>query len=251
MSRNRKFSIALTQMLTCVSAALAQVIRAEVDILSPGDEGLDGIPPNLLVIDVFVDIAATDAWTAAGVRVNARGGATLQYFDAEPNTPGHQPGAVNPGTANRFLTSLSRPRGRNANARFVNGAVGIAGSYDGGATPVLTPTQLNVAYFASPPVTSGSPSLDGWVARIAVDISQTSYELSDLVITHEQHVDAIVACTGASQPWGFVNATLDHPQLSGLSFWVIPEPATCAGLLILVGFSALQRRATTRTTGGS
>lgn len=114
--------VATAGLIPASATASAQVVRTEVDILSPGDEGYDGVPPNLAVIDIFVDIATTDVWTASGIRLLAQNGASIVYFDREPNTPGLQPGLFNPGLENRFLTSLSRPRPRNANWRFRNAA---------------------------------------------------------------------------------------------------------------------------------
>ena len=128
--QNRRLPTAFITALANLSSASAQIIGTEVDILSTGDDGYEGIPSGLAVIDVYVDVATTDAWTASGFQVFAREGATIQYFDQDPNTPGLQTGLINPGLANRYLTSLSRPRGRNANARFVNAAVATAGDYN-------------------------------------------------------------------------------------------------------------------------
>ena len=58
-----------------VAAAHGQVLSTTVDILSPGDEGYDGIPENRLVLDVFTDIAITDMWVSAGLRVVTSEGA--------------------------------------------------------------------------------------------------------------------------------------------------------------------------------
>lgn len=224
----------LTMVIAFMTAAAnAQVVHHEVDILSAGDEGYEGIPSGLLVLDVFLDLAATDAWTAAGFQIFSYRHAEIRYFDSDPNTPGTQPGLVNPGLADRFLTSLSRPRGRNANARFVNAGAGVAGDYnEGGATPDILPNELDVAYFSNPPLTPGSPSVDGYIARIAVDISQTGFDRDELVVMYTPQTNPIVACIGTNQPLGFAYATFDVPALNGFSFWVIPEPACTAAWFI-------------------
>src|SRR5262245_35347755 len=96
------------------STAFTQMVSMDVDVLSPGDEGYDGVPGNLFVLDVFLDIAATDVWTASGAWVRALNGAQFVFFDADSNVAGVQPGLLNPGTENRFTTFFSRPRARNA-----------------------------------------------------------------------------------------------------------------------------------------
>ena len=167
---NRRICAAISS-IAVVTSASGQVLSATVDILSPGDEGYEGIPDRLLVLDVFVDIAETDVWRLAGFRASTRQGAEFQYFDYDPNSPNEELGLVNPGLENRFMTSLSRPRARNGNGRFLNGAVRVEGGFDGPAAPVLTSSLLNVAYDAFPS-NPDSPSVDGWIARIAAGRGQ-------------------------------------------------------------------------------
>src|SRR5262245_844665 len=152
----------------------AQITSATVDILSPGDEGYEGIPPNLLVLDIFVDVAETDVWTAAGTAMLSYHGARFVYFDWDANTPGTQPGLINPGLDNGYTTAFSKPRARDADERFENAGAAIAGAYsNAGASPTMLPHFLDGTYFAYPPETSTSPSVDGYIARIALDLSDT------------------------------------------------------------------------------
>src|SRR5437762_14207798 len=109
-------------------------------------------PPGLVSIDVLVAITPPDfQWTAAGLRGVALGGAALRYA-TDPNTGG--PALTNPGTANRFVTFFTSPRGRDVNGRYTNGAAAAAGGYcPTDAAPTATPTRINVAWFLSPPPT--------------------------------------------------------------------------------------------------
>src|SRR5262245_51082561 len=214
----------------------AQILSATVDILSPGDEGYDGIPPNLLVLDIFVDVAETDVWTAAGMAMSSFHGATFVYFDTDLNTPGTQPGLTNPGLENRFTTSWSKPRARNANARFENAGAAIAGAYSNlGAMPTMIPTFLDGVYYAYPFETPGSPSRDGYIARIALDLSATLYEPDDLFVTYAQPDFYLLSCGPPTTPYGFAWATFDVPQIGGMNFWIsVPEPAPILAVIALV-----------------
>src|SRR5262245_27084934 len=102
------------------SVALAQG-TVSVDLLDAGETS-GSIPANTQIGDIFVDIATTDVWTAGGIRALTSNGATLKYWDSDANTAGVQPGLFNPGTANKFNTSLSKPRARDAAGRFTNAA---------------------------------------------------------------------------------------------------------------------------------
>src|SRR6185295_8097341 len=82
-------------------AALAQV-TVSVDRLDGSEPGTP-VPANLVVIDVFVDVATTDVWTAAGMRGLAFNGATLVYAGA-----GGPLSLINPGLGSRFVTCLSK-----------------------------------------------------------------------------------------------------------------------------------------------
>ena len=244
--------IAISAALASPGFAAAQLVGVEADILSPGDAGYDGsIPANLLVIDVFVDIAITDAWTAGGLIARTRNGAALQYFDADLNTPGLQPGLFNPGRENQFMTFLSRPRGRDANNRFTNGGAVAAGTYDTpGASPITSPTEINVGYFASPPTSYGSPSVDGYIARFALDVSATGHDVSDFTIALSEPATPIYfACAPEQVPiGGFDIATFDFPSPFQFDFWVtVPEPASIGSWAIAICALGRSRQSTSLT----
>lgn len=222
-----------------------------VDLLDPFETS-GTIPANLRIVDIFVDVAATDVWTAAGIRVITSNGGALAYHDEDAGTPGVQPGLLNPGLADRFLTSLSRPRPRDGNGRFLNGSVAIAGSYNPpAAEPVTTPGELNVAYFGS----DVAPSADGYIARIAVDVSGVSgappeNALWQAGMSAPPGSVIVLSCVPppppAAQNPGLVITTVDVPQLSGINWqlwYLVPEPSTAALLLIGGTFLLHRRRA--------
>src|SRR5262249_46509868 len=112
---------ALLVTLAAVRAASAQV-SITVDKLDPTDGGAQP-PPGIVVVDVLIDAATTDAWAAGGVRGTAYSGASLRY-----SAPGGTPVLVNPGVADRFVTFASGPRLRDDNLRFTSGGAVVSGA---------------------------------------------------------------------------------------------------------------------------
>lgn len=215
-------------------------VAIEVDVLDDPGEGT--LPPPLVaVVDVLVDVSADDAWSAGGFRGLAVNGARLRYA-TDPNSG--VPALFSPGAANRFVTFVSRPRPRDADSRFNTSGAAIAGRYcPTGPEPVANPTVINVAYFANPPVTAGSPSVDGAVIRLAIDAPVPGpyvvrrldeVEPGDLLLF-------ISDCDGGAV--GTAAATYDVPAVTGFDWALvrpIPEPAT--GALAATAIFGLARR---------
>lgn len=247
-----KHFLAVAAAMIACPIAMAQGV-AIVDLLNPSETS-GTIPADTRAVDVFFDFVFGDEWTACGMRAIAEHGATLNYFDSDPNTAGIQPGLFNGGTANKFMTVLSKPRSRDMNARFTNGGAAAAGGYDPpGATPVTTATELNVLYFASPPETGG-PYVDGYIARVSVDISgvqefpgfpKAEYINWGAGPLENIPVGALTVLRSGPihQPSGTATATFDVPALNFTSWamWYIPEPTTLA-LLAFGGLAAVRRR---------
>src|SRR5262245_57222218 len=120
--------LAAAVTMTASSIVLAQG-AATVDLLTPNEIPQPYPPVNTRIVDIFFDVAATDVWTAAGIRAIAENGASILYFDSDTNTPGVQPGLFSGGTANKFTTMLSKPRARDAAGRFTNAGAAPAGEY--------------------------------------------------------------------------------------------------------------------------
>jgi hypothetical protein len=246
-----RFTSAAIAFLACPVCFAQGVVS--VDLLTPA-ETTGTIPANIRIVDLFVDVATTDVWTGAGIRALTENGAVLSYFDADTNTPGTQPGLFNGGTANRFSTMLSKPRGRNVNARFTNAGAAATGSYDpAGPAPVTTASELNVAYGANPPETFDSPSVDGYIARIAVDITGVpeipGFPMDDYTNWAAGPIDTMPAGSTVvlrsvpfqSGPTGTAIATFDAPLLTGLNwvlYIVVPEPTSLV-ILALGGLALL------------
>lgn len=235
------------------TAAFASVTTS-VDLLDPSDGG-NQPPAGVIAIDVFVDASADDVWTAGGLRglVTAAGqglNVSIRYAPTDDaNTPRAEQ-LFNPTTANRFSTFLTKPRGRDVAGRYNNAAAGIAGRYSPtGPIETATATEVNAAWFASPPETSTSPSVDGYIARVALNVA----DVAALPLFEAFHVGAPSAATGPiifqsstdEGSAGTVSASFDNPQISGVDWAVwytlVPEPASLA-LLALGGLAAFRRR---------
>src|SRR5262249_15261279 len=149
----------ICSLITIIVLALSSQasVTVSTDILSEG-EGTLPPSPNILCIDVMIDVSATDSWTVGGLVGRTSSSATLLYaFD-----PNGRQLLTAPGTQNRFVTFFSAPRARDGTGRYTSTAAVAAGGYSPTSpTVTATPTEMNVTFFSFPPPTAGSPSLDG------------------------------------------------------------------------------------------
>jgi hypothetical protein len=213
-----------------------------VDILDSAEPG-GPTPAGILTIDVFVDIDATDAWTASGIRAIAQNGATIRYA-----APGE---IINPllgGSIDRNVVALSKPLARDSAARFLTCGAAAGGSFNPNTvTPIATALELNVVHFASPPVSSTTPSADGFIARISLDVGALALPNSAFAIftPGSQPAGSIpVLVSTANGGLGTVFATFDVPTIRGINwgvYAVVPAPGSLA-VLGLAGVVAARRR---------
>src|SRR5262245_36628339 len=99
----RLFPLLAAALVTPATLGQAVMSADRLDGAEPGTP----VPPNIVIIDVFVDVATTDVWTASGLHGITSNGATLIYGGA-----GGPSSLINPGITNRFVTCLSKPRSR-------------------------------------------------------------------------------------------------------------------------------------------
>lgn len=220
--------------LLVTSAARAQVTPS-VDLLSPGEPGYDALPANIAVVDCFIDVAASDLWTGANLRITTENTATLIYArDGNGEIL-----FVSPGLENQYTTFVSRPYGRDAAARFTNGGVAA------GANPDPLPTGLNVGWFLSPPDTSWS-GVDGYVARVAIELGDFAPRRDFLQLSTsppDPSAQVLARSETVGGPGGWWNVTFDDPSPDGINWYVfdpVPEPASI--LIFILGGLALRRK---------
>ncbi|MBI5866530.1 MAG: hypothetical protein HZB38_18835 [Planctomycetes bacterium] len=232
-----RFSGLFLTFAVCAARASAAVWTF-ADVLDPSDAEVSHFPPaDVLCVDIFVDVSNGDVWTVGGVHVEALNGAALRYA-TDPNTS--LPILTNPGVENRFVTSFSKPRGRDADARFANSGAASAGAYCPPGPDVEAGASVcSVAFFASPPETSTSPSVDGYVFRVAVELSgrpsNDPYALFLGTPPDPTHPDVILIsqCPHAA---GTVNHGWGPETVGGIDWYVqqIPEPSTVALVVVLL-----------------
>ncbi|MBI5864890.1 MAG: hypothetical protein HZB38_10350 [Planctomycetes bacterium] len=103
-------------------------IRAEISFTLDKLDASDGLPlppPNIVIVDLRVDVSPGDAWSGTGLEGRSFAGAEIEYAYDELGYPL----GTAPGVDNRFVTFLSRPRARNNDARFGVGAAVTLLSY--------------------------------------------------------------------------------------------------------------------------
>jgi hypothetical protein len=135
-----------------------------------------------------------------------------------------------------FVTCVSKPLSRDASGRFLNSGAAVAGGYNPTvATATATESEVNVAWFASPPATTNSPSVDGYIARLAIDISgAVGIDPETITVSPGLPPSGTVVllvsepCSGfgcSSAPAGTAAATFDVPIISGINWSVYAFPA--------------------------
>ena len=211
-------------------------------------------PTGRVVVDVFVDVAPTDAWSGMGIRAIPMNGAALHY-GADPDGNAPVPNLVGPNgwapIPDQYVTSVSSPRNpRDSEDRFDSEAdATLTGRWSPpAATAVGTPAELNATWGGDPPANSDSPSLDGFVARIALDFTLPADATLGVGETQFLPPGATVILLSEGHPsrpndWGLATLTVDN-VFAGFDWaiWYVPEPGTLALLGVTSALCAWNRR---------
>ncbi|GMU83491.1 MAG: hypothetical protein AMXMBFR47_33610 [Planctomycetota bacterium] len=228
--------------LIAAGTAASASVSLSVDLVDPAD-GITQPPPGVIAIDILADLSPDDGWVAAGfyglvTPLGQAEGVTLRYApDNEPNNPSPEY-LLNPGTANRFVTFITRPRLRDGDIRYTIAGAAIAGAYaTGGPVAVADPLELDVRWFTSAP--EPPPSVDGAIARISLDVSALLDSHPGAAFATGRPADATGPIIFQSEHpsgggLGTVSVSYDDPTVHGLDWavWYVPEPAPLACLLI-------------------
>lgn len=236
------------------SLSFADVVHS-IDLVDPSDP-ITQPPPGVISVDIRVDVDPNDMWQAAGLRgvVTPQGqnlGVTIRYGPGDdPNTAYHEE-LLNPGTANRFVTFFTRPRsGRNSQTRYESAGAALAGRY-APTWPVETATanEINVVWFKSPPEDEWPPGIDGYIARVSLDVSAllesdpgVAFEVGD---PGSATAPVIFSSFTENDGPGTVSATWTFPLPTGFDWaiWYVPEPGALTLLALCVfPFRAVSRR---------
>lgn len=139
----------------------------QVDLLDPSDGGPQP-PAGRLVIDFLVDVDAGDSWLIAALSVSAVGGSRLAYNQMDPN----EPDLTDPGSDNSFVTCASTPMPRLGAGRFEQGFAALIGrNCPRGVGLMATPELLAFEWYDERlGLCTERPSIDGAIARVAVDV---------------------------------------------------------------------------------
>lgn len=215
--------VSLIAAAGCANPALGDLSLA-ADLLSTGDGELPA-SPRVACVDVFAMVSSGDTWTAAGVVGTTHSGVTLRYSRDSNDVVR----LTNPGLADRFVTFFSAPRDRDSNSRYTNGGAAAAGRYaPPGPTAVASTTEVNVAYFSSPPPNSNSPTISGAIFRIAIELPE-GWTSSDVFYSATSAIppgaSLAFSCAGpAPSTTGVAAGSFDVPALVGFDWFLYHDP---------------------------
>jgi hypothetical protein len=200
--------------------------------------------PDFVTADVYIHVPdAADWWTVGGIQGEVLAPGLQHHRLLEPNGAPvfTAPGRETP--QQEFATFVSLPREQFSDKRFgPNGEARIAAGFQGSPPPMLGMSEINVAFFQSPPSTTGNNVPDtGFIIRVTLENDPTISGLSTAGI----RIAASPAPGLLLAQYTAASATHDVPSpLAELEFgfyWV-PEPATFA----LLGTGALLVRRRSR-----
>jgi hypothetical protein len=211
---------------------LSASVILSIDKLDPSD-GIALPAAHIAIIDIFVDVSPNDAWSVGGFSGRAENGARFVY-DLDPNS---QVVPTAPGMDHRFVTFFSEPSERDADARFAQDAAVANLGGNCYQWPWFSLLEAHFGFIGIPPPNPQTPSRDGYIARIALDLSQVREPLlrtdsARLVVASTPPAGGIPllmsdCSAGGWSSHGTVAATFDAPPLVGFDWGLygIPRPA--------------------------
>ena len=226
---------------TCCATAQIQVFADKLD----SSDGLVMPPPHIVVVDFSIDVSASpETFVGEGIAAGLPTGGRLVYaHDDQGNVL-----ITAPGTANRFVTFGSKPRARDADARFGLGA-GIApeGRYcHFGEIPILLPDLIDVV-MAGVETTDGR---DGYIMRVAIDLSgvldpQFQQDSDRIVVASEPPPNSYTIFETRCDVYDggyYVQGRIDTVFTDFGVYGIIPEPSAALGSLAGALVFARRRR---------
>ena len=237
MSHQAKWPAVLVLALTASFSASHVSAQSTflIDALDTDENGGLPVPDDRYVVDVMMQVAPDDAWTAAGLRCLLYNGASFAYA----HDPNSTPLLLNPGTTDRYVTCLSKPRRRDGDARFLDASAAIPGALSSGWESLYAafPERLDVAWYGLPiqPMNSSGPS--GAIARIAiVRTDRCAGHAAELWLNEDPPPGVVIlhAWIDPASNWGndcpgFSTATQDQNTLFGTDWWVYIPAQPCPG----------------------
>lgn len=198
-------------IIAAFSASASAQVSLSLAVRNAGDPCVvPAAPANVFVVDVVADVTAGDSWNAGAISGRTFGGATFRYDVWILTTHG-------------AFTHIRYPAPCPA-LTFVYSAAVAGALCPLGPGETATPTEFNVAYFESPPPQMNHPTVDGTMARVAIDIAGTGYTIGQLRVALQGQAPcnsvALFETVSCPPYAGTSAATFDVPNAAGIDWGI-------------------------------